>query len=216
MVKPQKVTTLANGEEPIVRLQIKQTFMYLFQKPSTFLATTTLKSGTTFFPSTSCHPFPCRVTPLHWVLAWPVLALEFPSISMGLVRGRLAVGFLSLTTFLRICWNYVWSKTLVPDSSGCQTRISSKQDHVAVVHGGLPKSDQDHGYPGVHSQAWRGDWSLDIDLNKEQQLHLFFFQAIYFPDKWWHATLNLDTSVFISTFLSPWSSDAKHKAVIFS
>ena len=28
-------------------------------------------------------------------------------------------------------------------------------------------------------------------------------EAIYFPDKWWHATLNLDTSVFISTFLSP-------------
>ena len=28
-------------------------------------------------------------------------------------------------------------------------------------------------------------------------------EVIYFPDKWWHATLNLDTSVFISTFLSP-------------
>jgi len=28
-------------------------------------------------------------------------------------------------------------------------------------------------------------------------------EIIYFPDRWWHATLNLDTSVFISTFLSP-------------
>lgn len=28
-------------------------------------------------------------------------------------------------------------------------------------------------------------------------------EAIYFPDKWWHATLNIDTAVFISTFLSP-------------
>ena len=28
-------------------------------------------------------------------------------------------------------------------------------------------------------------------------------EAIYFPDKWWHATLNAETSVFISTFLSP-------------
>jgi len=28
-------------------------------------------------------------------------------------------------------------------------------------------------------------------------------EAVYFPDKWWHATLNLDTSVFMSTFLSP-------------
>ena len=27
-------------------------------------------------------------------------------------------------------------------------------------------------------------------------------QVLYFPDRWWHATLNLDTSVFISTFLS--------------
>lgn len=27
-------------------------------------------------------------------------------------------------------------------------------------------------------------------------------QVLYFPDRWWHATLNLDPSVFISTFLS--------------
>ncbi|XP_051023174.1 jmjC domain-containing protein 8 isoform X1 [Acomys russatus] len=26
-------------------------------------------------------------------------------------------------------------------------------------------------------------------------------EVLYFPDRWWHATLNLDTSVFISTFL---------------
>uniref|UniRef100_A0A3B4ZKF3 Jumonji domain containing 8 n=1 Tax=Stegastes partitus TaxID=144197 RepID=A0A3B4ZKF3_9TELE len=26
-------------------------------------------------------------------------------------------------------------------------------------------------------------------------------ELLYFPDRWWHATLNLDTSVFISTFL---------------
>ena len=26
---------------------------------------------------------------------------------------------------------------------------------------------------------------------------------IYFPDRWWHATLNIETSVFVSTFLSP-------------
>ncbi|KAK6742594.1 hypothetical protein RB195_010073 [Necator americanus] len=28
-------------------------------------------------------------------------------------------------------------------------------------------------------------------------------EIIYLPDKWWHATLNTETSVFISTFLSP-------------
>ncbi|TKR79922.1 hypothetical protein L596_014072 [Steinernema carpocapsae] len=27
-------------------------------------------------------------------------------------------------------------------------------------------------------------------------------ELIYFPDKWWHATLNTETSIFISTFLS--------------
>ena len=27
-------------------------------------------------------------------------------------------------------------------------------------------------------------------------------QAIYFPTQWWHATLNLDESVFISTFIN--------------
>nr|XP_035939363.1 jmjC domain-containing protein 8 isoform X2 [Halichoerus grypus] len=27
-------------------------------------------------------------------------------------------------------------------------------------------------------------------------------EVLYFPDRWWHATLNLDTSVFISTFLN--------------
>ncbi|XP_069342463.1 jmjC domain-containing protein 8 isoform X1 [Eulemur rufifrons] len=26
-------------------------------------------------------------------------------------------------------------------------------------------------------------------------------EVLYFPDRWWHATFNLDTSVFISTFL---------------
>ncbi|XP_005391678.1 PREDICTED: jmjC domain-containing protein 8 isoform X2 [Chinchilla lanigera] len=26
-------------------------------------------------------------------------------------------------------------------------------------------------------------------------------EVLYFPDRWWHATLNLDTTVFISTFL---------------
>ncbi|XP_069342466.1 jmjC domain-containing protein 8 isoform X4 [Eulemur rufifrons] len=26
-------------------------------------------------------------------------------------------------------------------------------------------------------------------------------KVLYFPDRWWHATFNLDTSVFISTFL---------------
>jgi len=31
--------------------------------------------------------------------------------------------------------------------------------------------------------------------------------VIYFPDRWWHATLNVDTVVFISTFLSKMIND---------
>ncbi|NXD31846.1 JMJD8 protein, partial [Spelaeornis formosus] len=43
------------------------------------------------------------------------------------------------------------------------------------------------GHPGLPAAALaRRSWLL---------------QVLYFPDRWWHATLNLDTSVFISTFL---------------
>ncbi|XP_018007288.1 jmjC domain-containing protein 8-like [Hyalella azteca] len=28
-------------------------------------------------------------------------------------------------------------------------------------------------------------------------------ELVYFPDRWWHATLNIDPCVFVSTFLSP-------------
>ena len=41
-------------------------------------------------------------------------------------------------------------------------------------------------------------FSLTLNIS-----YILTFQLIYFPDKWWHATLNIDTSVFISTFLSP-------------
>lgn len=34
-------------------------------------------------------------------------------------------------------------------------------------------------------------------------------ELIYFPDKWWHATLNTKTSVFVSTFLSPTNKQSK-------
>ncbi|RMC17878.1 hypothetical protein DUI87_05547 [Hirundo rustica rustica] len=43
------------------------------------------------------------------------------------------------------------------------------------------------GTPGVPARAMGPHWWL--------------LQVLYFPDRWWHATLNLDTSVFISTFL---------------
>ncbi|XP_030068125.1 jmjC domain-containing protein 8 isoform X2 [Microcaecilia unicolor] len=40
---------------------------------------------------------------------------------------------------------------------------------------------------------------LDVDRPLECTIHPG--EVLYFPDHWWHATLNLDTSVFISTFL---------------
>ncbi|NXU66851.1 JMJD8 protein, partial [Horornis vulcanius] len=43
------------------------------------------------------------------------------------------------------------------------------------------------GTPGFPARAMGPHWCL--------------LQVLYFPDRWWHATLNLDTSVFISTFL---------------
>ncbi|XP_041318097.1 jmjC domain-containing protein 8 isoform X3 [Pyrgilauda ruficollis] len=43
------------------------------------------------------------------------------------------------------------------------------------------------GTPGFPARAVRPHWCP--------------LQVLYFPDRWWHATLNLDTSVFISTFL---------------
>ncbi|XP_062588661.1 jmjC domain-containing protein 8-like [Saccostrea cucullata] len=44
-------------------------------------------------------------------------------------------------------------------------------------------------YPKLHPE----DYPLDCTINQGE--------IIYFPDRWWHGTLNLDTSVFISTFL---------------
>ena len=28
-------------------------------------------------------------------------------------------------------------------------------------------------------------------------------QVLFIPDRWWHATLNVDSCVFVSTFLGP-------------
>ncbi|KAK7502296.1 hypothetical protein BaRGS_00006249 [Batillaria attramentaria] len=44
-------------------------------------------------------------------------------------------------------------------------------------------------YPELHPL----DGPLECTINQGE--------LIYFPDRWWHGTLNIDTSVFISTFL---------------
>jgi len=62
--------------------------------------------------------------------------------------------------------------------------------------------------PNFHPNKTTLQWYLQDypSVKKEMKLYectIHPGEAIYFPDKWWHATLNLDTSVFISTFLSP-------------
>ncbi|XP_077980369.1 jmjC domain-containing protein 8-like [Glandiceps talaboti] len=46
-------------------------------------------------------------------------------------------------------------------------------------------------YPNLHMS----DRPIECTINQGE--------IIYFPDRWWHGTLNIDTSVFISTFLGP-------------
>ena len=63
--------------------------------------------------------------------------------------------------------------------------------------------------PEFHPNKTTLQWFLEdypsskVDKNQLYECTLKPGEVIYFPDKWWHATLNLDTSVFISTFLSP-------------
>ena len=62
--------------------------------------------------------------------------------------------------------------------------------------------------PEFHPNKTTLQWFMDDYPTVREQIDIFECtlrpgEVIYFPDKWWHATLNIDTSVFISTFLSP-------------
>lgn len=62
--------------------------------------------------------------------------------------------------------------------------------------------------PNFHPNRTTLQWLLEdypkkIDDSNLLECTLSPGDIIYFPDKWWHATLNIDSSVFISTFLSP-------------
>jgi hypothetical protein len=58
--------------------------------------------------------------------------------------------------------------------------------------------------PEFHPNKTTLQWLLeDYRAGDLQECTIRPGEAIYFPDKWWHATLNIDTAVFISTFLSP-------------
>ncbi|XP_064618057.1 jmjC domain-containing protein 8-like [Liolophura sinensis] len=47
------------------------------------------------------------------------------------------------------------------------------------------------------------DYPKLSEENKPMECTINQGELIYFPDRWWHGTLNIDTSVFISTFLGP-------------
>uniref|UniRef100_A0A8C5WYH9 Jumonji domain containing 8 n=1 Tax=Laticauda laticaudata TaxID=8630 RepID=A0A8C5WYH9_LATLA len=60
--------------------------------------------------------------------------------------------------------------------------------------------------PAFHPNRTTLSWFLDkypslSPWEKPLECTIHPGEVLYFPDHWWHATLNLDTSVFISTFL---------------
>jgi len=62
--------------------------------------------------------------------------------------------------------------------------------------------------PEFHPNRTTLQWLLEDYERVKNEISLYECtirpgEAIYFPHGWWHATLNIDTSVFISTFLSP-------------
>nr|XP_060642260.1 jmjC domain-containing protein 8 isoform X2 [Anolis sagrei ordinatus] len=60
--------------------------------------------------------------------------------------------------------------------------------------------------PKFHPNRTTLSWLLDTypflpSWERPMECTIHPGEVLYFPDRWWHATLNLDTSVFISTFL---------------
>ncbi|XP_045141796.1 jmjC domain-containing protein 8 isoform X2 [Echinops telfairi] len=57
-------------------------------------------------------------------------------------------------------------------------------------------------HPNKTTLAWLQDtYPALAPSNRPLECTIQAGEALYFPDRWWHATLNLETSVFISTFL---------------
>ncbi|XP_022372651.1 jmjC domain-containing protein 8 [Enhydra lutris kenyoni] len=58
-------------------------------------------------------------------------------------------------------------------------------------------------HPNKTTLAWFQDiYPTLVPSAKPLECTVQAGEVLYFPDRWWHATLNLDTSVFISTFLN--------------
>ncbi|XP_076449955.1 jmjC domain-containing protein 8-like [Babylonia areolata] len=66
----------------------------------------------------------------------------------------------------------------------------------------LPPDKTPHFHPNKTTLQWLyEDYDELHPLEKPLECTINQGEVIYFPDRWWHGTLNIDTSVFISTFL---------------
>ncbi|KAM9785310.1 jmjC domain-containing protein 8 isoform X2 [Syngnathus typhle] len=65
-----------------------------------------------------------------------------------------------------------------------------------------PPEQEPHFHPNISTLSWlRNIYPHLTPRQAPLECTIRPGQVLYFPDRWWHATLNLDTSVFISTFL---------------
>ncbi|XP_037113376.1 jmjC domain-containing protein 8 isoform X1 [Syngnathus acus] len=65
-----------------------------------------------------------------------------------------------------------------------------------------PPEHEPHFHPNISTLSWlRNIYPHLTPRQAPLECTIRPGQVLYFPDRWWHATLNLDTSVFISTFL---------------
>ncbi|NXR14632.1 JMJD8 protein, partial [Semnornis frantzii] len=65
-----------------------------------------------------------------------------------------------------------------------------------------PPDQTPHFHPNETTLAWlHHTYPMLPQAQRPLECTLRPGEVLYFPHRWWHATLNLDTSVFISTFL---------------
>ncbi|KAK3772014.1 hypothetical protein RRG08_008252 [Elysia crispata] len=65
-----------------------------------------------------------------------------------------------------------------------------------------PPHKTPHFHPNQTTLRWlMKDYEELHPVDKPLECTIQQGEIIYFPDRWWHGTLNIDTSVFISTFL---------------
>ncbi|XP_064318227.1 jmjC domain-containing protein 8 [Phalacrocorax carbo] len=65
-----------------------------------------------------------------------------------------------------------------------------------------PPDKTPHFHPNETTLAWlHHTYPTLLPAERPLECTIHPGEVLYFPDRWWHATLNLDTSVFISTFL---------------